>query len=199
MTSTNTGKTRRMAGLSILTALVVVLQVVATFVKIGAFPVTLTLVPIVIGGALYGRKAGAWLGGVFGFVVMVMCIVGGDPGGQVLWNASPLLCGALCMVKGIAAGWAAACVYRALASKSDTGAVIGAAIISPIVNTGLFLVGVVLFFQPILVEWAGGAANVVNYILFTLAGVNFLIELTLNVLLSSIIERIINYRVKALA
>ena len=59
MTSTNTGKTRRMAGLSILTALVVVLQVVATFVKIGAFPVTLTLVPIVIGGALYGRKAGA--------------------------------------------------------------------------------------------------------------------------------------------
>ena len=102
-------------------------------------------------------------------------------------------------VKGIAAGWAAACVYRVLASRSDTGAVIGAAIISPIVNTGLFLVGVVLFFQPILVEWAGGAANVVNYILFTLAGVNFLIELTLNVLLSSIIERIINYRVKALA
>lgn len=199
MTSTNTGKTRRMAGLSILTALVVVLQVVATFVKIGAFPVTLTLVPIVIGGALYGRKAGAWLGGVFGFVVMVMCITNGDSGGAILWNANPLLCGALCMVKGIAAGWAAACVYRALASKSDTGAVIGAAIISPIVNTGLFLVGVVLFFQPILVDWAGGAANVVNYILFTLAGVNFLIELTLNVLLSSVIERIISYRVKALA
>ena len=39
----------------------------------------------------------------------------------------------------------------------------------------------------------------VNYILFTLAGVNFLIELTLNVLLSSVIERIISYRVKALA
>ena len=66
-------------------------------------------------------------------------------------------------------------------------------------NTGLFVVGVVLFFQPILIDWAGGASNVVSYILFGLAGVNFLIELTLNVLLSSVIERIISYRVKALA
>ena len=57
--SNSTEKTRRLVGMSIFTALVIVLQIVATFVKIGAFPVTLTLVPIVIGGALYGRKAGA--------------------------------------------------------------------------------------------------------------------------------------------
>ena len=188
-----------MAGLSILTALVIVLQIVATFVKIGAFPVTLTLVPIVIGGAIYGRKAGAWLGGVFGLVVMIMCITNGDQGGAILWNANPLLCGALCMVKGIAAGWAAACVYRALASRSDTGAVVGAAVISPIVNTGIFIIGVVLFFQPTLRSWAGDAGmDVVNYILFVLAGLNFVIELTLNILLSSVIERIISYRTKAL-
>ena len=43
--SDRTEKTRRLVGLSIFTALVVVLQVVATFVRIGAFPVTLTLVP----------------------------------------------------------------------------------------------------------------------------------------------------------
>lgn len=200
MSSVSTEKTRRMAGLSILTALVIVLQIVATFVKIGAFPVTLTLVPIVIGGALYGRKAGAWLGGVFGFVVMLMCITGGDGGGAILWNANPVLCGALCMVKGIAAGWAAACMYKAVSSKSDTGAVVSAAIISPVVNTGIFIIGVLAFFQPTLLDWAGVAGmDVVNYILFGLAGVNFIIEMVLNIVLSSVIERIINYRVKALA
>ena len=200
MSNVSTEKTRRMAGLSILTALVIVLQIVATFVKIGAFPVTLTLVPIVIGGALYGRKAGAWLGGVFGFVVMLMCITGGDGGGAILWNANPVLCGALCMLKGISAGWAAACMYKAVSSKSDTGAVVSAAIISPVVNTGIFIVGVLAFFQPTLLDWAGVAGmDVVNYILFGLAGVNFIIEMVLNIVLSSVIERIINYRVKALA
>ena len=72
--SDRTEKTRRLVGLSIFTALVVVLQVVATFVRIGAFPVTLTLVPIVVGAAIYGTKAGAWLGGVFGAVVAIACI-----------------------------------------------------------------------------------------------------------------------------
>lgn len=54
--SNSTEKTKRLVGLSIFTALVVVLQLVATFVKIGAFPVTLTLVPIVVGAAIYGTK-----------------------------------------------------------------------------------------------------------------------------------------------
>ena len=46
--SNSTEKTRRLVGMSIFTALVIVLQLVATFVKIGTFPVTLTLVPVVI-------------------------------------------------------------------------------------------------------------------------------------------------------
>ena len=77
--SNSTEKTKRLVGLSIFTALVVVLQLVATFVKIGAFPVTLTLVPIVVGAAIYGTKAGAWLGAVFGAVVAIACATGADP------------------------------------------------------------------------------------------------------------------------
>ena len=77
--SNSTEKTKRLVGLSIFTALVVVLQLVATFVKIGAFPVTLTLVPIVVGAAIYGTKAGAWLGAVFGAVVAIACATGAGP------------------------------------------------------------------------------------------------------------------------
>ena len=69
-------KTRRLTGLALMTAIIVVLQVVASFVKFGPFPITLALAPIIIGAALYGPKAGAYLGGVFGIVVLLACILG---------------------------------------------------------------------------------------------------------------------------
>ena len=56
-------KTRRLTGLALMTAIIVVLQVVASFVKFGPFTITLALAPILIGAALYGPKAGACLGG----------------------------------------------------------------------------------------------------------------------------------------
>lgn len=196
-------KTSRMVGLSIFTALVIVLQIVATFVKIGSFPVTLTLVPIVVGAAVYGAGAGAWLGGVFGVVVAVMCITGADAGGAIMWNANPFATFAICLVKGIAAGWAAALVYRALSHKNDSVAVVCAAIVSPVVNTGIFVAGLLTFFWDIFESWmdgwatAGGyEANPVLYIFLGLAGVNFLIELTINLILSPVIKRIISARRK---
>ena len=108
--SNSTEKTRRLVGMSIFTALVIVLQLVATFVKIGTFPVTLTLVPIVVGAALYGPKAGAWLGFVFGVVVLIACITNADATGGLLWNLNPFMTALLCIVKGAAAGWVAALV-----------------------------------------------------------------------------------------
>ena len=55
-----------------LTALVVVLQTAATFIRFGSFPITLTLIPIVVAGALYGVASGALIGTVFGLVVLVL-------------------------------------------------------------------------------------------------------------------------------
>ena len=51
---------------AILTALVVVLQLLGSFVKLGMFSISLVLIPIVIGASVGGAKLGAWLGGVFG-------------------------------------------------------------------------------------------------------------------------------------
>ena len=103
-------KTRRLTGLALMTAIVVVLQVVASFVKFGPFTITLALAPILIGAALYGPKAGACLGGVFGAVVLLACILGWDMGGNVLWNANPFLTALVCLGKGILAGLAAGLV-----------------------------------------------------------------------------------------
>ena len=46
-------KTRRLTGLALMTAIIVVLQVVASFVTFGPFTITLALAPILIGAALY--------------------------------------------------------------------------------------------------------------------------------------------------
>lgn len=198
MSSVNTEKTRRMAGLSILTALVIVLQFIAEYIVISGVPITLTLVPIVVGSALYGVRGGAWLGGVFGVVVWLMSIVGIDKTGAILWPMNPFATTLICVGKGLLAGLAAAVAYKLVSKKSGIGGVFAAAIVSPVVNTGLFIAGVLVFFRSTLEVWAGGA-NLVYFIIFGLCGINFLIEMALNLVLSSIIERIINYRVRALA
>ena len=186
-------KTRRLTGLALMTAIIVVLQVVASFVKFGPFSITLALAPIIIGAALYGAGAGAWLGAVFGVVVLIACIAGWDYGGNVLFTANPLLTAALCIVKGAAAGFVSGLVFRGLSRRSPMGAAITAGIVCPVVNTGIFIVGLSLFFYDILVAWACGT-DLIYYIIFIMTGVNFLLELAINLVLSTVIVRVVGAR-----
>ena len=189
-------KTRRLTGLALMTAIIVVLQVVASFVKFGPFSITLALAPIIIGAALYGAGAGAWLGAVFGVVVLIACIAGWDAGGNILFTANPLLTAALCIVKGAAAGFVSGLVFRGLSSRSPMGASIIAGIVCPVVNTGIFCVGLAVFFYDTLVAWAGGS-DLIYYIIFVLTGVNFVLELAINLVLSTVIVRVVGSRKRA--
>ena len=189
-------KTRRLTGLALMTAIIVVLQVVASFVKFGPFSITLALAPIIIGAALYGAGAGAWLGAVFGVVVLIACIAGWDAGGNILFTANPLLTAALCIVKGAAAGFVSGLVFRGLSRRSPMGASIIAGIVCPVVNTGIFCVGLAVFFYDTLVAWAGGS-DLIYYIIFVLTGVNFVLELAINLVLSTVIVRVVGARKRA--
>ena len=189
-------KTRRLTGLALMTAIIVVLQVVASFVKFGPFSITLALAPIIIGAALYGAGAGAWLGAVFGVVVLIACVAGWDQGGNILFTANPLLTAALCIVKGAAAGFVSGLVFRGLSSRSPMGASIIAGIVCPVVNTGIFILGLTLCFYDILVAWAGGS-DLIYYIIFVLTGVNFVLELAINLVLSTVIVRVVGARKRA--
>lgn len=186
-------KTRRLTGLALMTAVIIVLQVVASFIKFGPFTITLALAPIIIGAALYGAGAGAWLGAVFGVVVLIACIAGWDYGGNVLFTANPLLTAALCIVKGAAAGFVSGLVFRGLSRRSSMGAAITAGIVCPVVNTGIFVAGLTLCFYDTLVAWAGGT-DLIYYIIFVLTGVNFLLELAINLVLSTVIVRVVGAR-----
>ena len=187
-------KSRRLTGLALMTAIVVVLQLVASmFVRVGIVAPTLALAPIIIGAALYGVSAGAWLGAVFGIVVFLACVAGWDGGGNVLFTANPFLTFALCIVKGAAAGLVAGAVYRALEHRSPMGASLVSGIICPVVNTGIFCGALALFYHDTLVAWAGGT-NLVFYVITGLVGLNFLLELVINLALSTVIVRVVSAR-----
>ena len=185
-------KTIRLVSLSVLSAIIIVLQVVTTYFPTKPFAVTLSLIPIIIGSALFDEKAGAFLGGVFSVVVILMCAISADQGGAMVWNANPFLCILVCMTKGIAAGYVGGLVYNLISKKNKTAATFAAGIVTPIVNTGIFILGMSLFFKDTLSQWAGGS-DLLYYIIFTMTGVNFLVELGVNMILSPVIIKMYEF------
>lgn len=176
-----------MVGMGLFTAIVVVLQFLGGGIKFGMFSISLVLVPIVVGAAVYGWKAGAWLGFAFGAAVMLS----GDAAAFLV--VDPLGTVLTVMLKGTACGFAAGLVYMLLQKWNKVVAVFAAAVICPVVNTGIFLIGCRLFFWETIAGWgaAMGFANAADYAIFGLAGINFLIEICVNLVLAPVIVRLI--------
>ena len=175
-------------------AVVVVLQ---TFVAIpvGVFTITLTLVPIMLGAILFGPASGAILGATFGITVAVQVATGAaGEASFVMFTQAPFITIVLCILKGTAAGWVSGLIYKALAkNEKNKLAVILSAVACPIVNTGIFCLGLTVFYNNLLNTWAigGGYANAFTFIMLSLIGLNFIIEFAVNVLLIPVALRMI--------
>ncbi len=191
MTKKTSTKTMVLAG--ILTALVIVLQFMGAFIKFGPFSISLVLVPIVIGAATCSVGIGAWLGLVFGIVVLLS----GDAAAFLSINALGTVVTVL--LKGLACGFFAGITYKYLAKYNRYLATMAAAIICPIANTGVFLLGCLAFFMEAVAGWAEAAnlgGGVGYYMIFGLVGANFIFELVFNLVLSPIIVRLMNIKEK---
>ncbi len=174
---------------AVLTAMVIILQFISANFKVGIFATTVALVPIVIGAAICGKNMGAWLGFVFGVIVLIS----GDAAAFLAVNVPGTVITVL--VKGTLCGFVAGCVYDLLKNKKKSLSVFAAGITCPVVNTGVFLIGCLLFFMPTIRQWAGSSA-VGHYMIFALVGINFIIELATNLILSPVIVRLINIKNK---
>lgn len=181
--------TEKMTLAAILTAFVIVFQILGSFIKLGpTFSITLVLVPIVIGAATCGVFVGGWLGFVFGMVVLF------QPDTSVFFAVNVFGTILTVLLKGILCGLAAGFAYK-LASKLNVYfGVIVAAFVCPVVNSGIFLCGSMIFFFDTISSWAVGTTHpaALEYVILVMIGANFLFELGTNMLLSPIIVRLIN-------
>lgn len=181
-------KTKQMVGIGLFTAIVVVLQLLGGGIRFGIFSISLVLVPIVVGSAVYGWAAGAWLGFAFGVTVLLS----GDAGAFLA--VDPVATVLVVLVKGTLCGLFAGIVYKLIANYNNTVGVVVASIVCPVVNTGVFLIGCQLFFLETVAEWAAlyGYEDAVSYMFMGLAGINFLIELAVNLVLAPVVVRLID-------
>jgi len=190
MTTIKSLDTRKLVLLALLTAIVIVLQVLASVIPVYPFRLNLVLIPIVIGAAMIAPLAGCWLGLVFGFVVLVS-----SPDVIPFMTFNPLATIIVVLFRGACAGLAAGFVYNALATKGKTIAVLAAAAVCAITNTGIFVIGIYAFFLPVLADWGvAGTAGIASFVFIGMIGFNFIFELVVNLVFSPSIVRLIQYR-----
>lgn len=184
-------KVRRLVVLALLTAMVVVLQLLGSFITIGTTPISLTLVPIVLGAVLLGPGAGAILGAAFGIVALGAGFSGKDMFTSMLLSVAPFWTIVVCMAKGMLAGAVAGWIAKLLKKNLTLGCIL-AALSAPIVNTGVFALGMLTVIRPGLDAFVNsiGGGNAVEILFLVLIGVNFLIEMVVNAVLSAAISRV---------
>ena len=193
MKTTKNSRTHQLVLAAMMTALVIVFQLLATYTKFfGPFESAIGLIPIAIGACLCGPAVGAWLGLVFGIIVLAT-------GGGTLFFAFSIP-GTIITVllKGTACGFAAGLIYKLLEKKLGFFAAIFASITCPIVNTGIFLLGSAVFFMPY-AEAIGEICGITEAgfgVFIALAFANFILEILMCTVLGPVFVRILRIRKK---
>ena len=161
-------KIRKMVGLSCLTAILVVLYFISSYIKIGTVEITLALFPIAIGAIIYGPSAGLFLGVINGLLVLF------SPGTQsIFMPLNPIATVILCPLKTGLAGLTAGYLFKLIKKINFITAIFVSSIIVPVINTLIFSIGAMLFFNTSFEE-----------IIKMIIAINFIIELTINTILA---------------
>lgn len=185
----------KMVLLAFFAALIIVLQLFSGYFKIGPVSISLVLIPIVIGGIISGIGGGAFLGGVFGVICVIMGLSGMDGGTLMLLEINPFLTVLIAIGKGILAGAAGAAVFKLFmklfGGKVYPSALLASAVV-PVVNTGLFFVSAYLVFKDTLIAWAGGSATTFFGIFAALFLINFVVEFALNVVVCPVVATLLS-------
>ena len=191
----STKKSKDTAILGIFIALILVLQALS-FVIPPVFGASLSfvLIPIALVAVMYGTKYSTILGFVFGLIVAVISIMGLDGIGHTYFQFAPVGAIVLILAKGTIAGFGSGITATMLKSKNLTIATFASAAITPILNTGIFLLGTYLFFFPALEGFLKETEGLQNYTVNSfVVGIilfNFAVEFVLNIVLAPAVLRV---------
>lgn len=190
--TTSKERTLRLVQLAILLALVIVLQEFGSSIKVGPTSFSLVLIPIALGGMLLGPGAGAFLGLVFGIIVFLAGVTGQDAFTQILFQDHPFLTAMTCLGKGAAAGFGAGFIYRLVSKKNKVVGGFLAAAVTPILNTGLFILGGLLMSDTLTGNFVADGMTVVYFLVIVCAGINFIVEFLVNLLVAPALNMVVS-------
>ncbi len=173
---------KNVATLSVLLALVIVLQAFGGSFNIGAVTLNFTLIPIVLGAIVLGPWAGAFLGLASGIVVLIQVIIAPAGFYFIIWTNSPLVTTLICLVKTTLAGYVSGLLFRWIEKKKGYAAIFVASGVVPVINTTIFILGCLCMSDTIALM--AGGENILTFILVSLVTFNFFIEFAINLLVA---------------
>lgn len=183
-----------MVELAVLVAIVMVLHFTGTAIPAFGTKISLVLIPIALGAMLMGPYAGAFLGFVYGVTVFVsLGVLHADAFTGFLFDNTPVAAALICIVKTTLAGFVAGWAYKLLKQKNGILAVFVAAALVPTINTGVFILGCLAILGTIESFLASAELTFsgVYFIMIVCAGVNYALELAVNLILAPALERIL--------
>lgn len=155
--STNTinnptrAKTLYLVQLALLTAISLILNFTPLgFLKLGLVEISFMTIPVVIGGAVLGPFAGAFLGLVFGLCSLSLAPT--HPLFGVAFASNPILVAAICIIPRILVGLVAAYIvkFAEKLGKLKKLSYFAAGLFGALTNTVLFLAGIVFFMEKLI-------------------------------------------------
>ncbi len=193
---TQTSQAKKITYFAVFTALTVVLQFVGGYMRIGPVNLNFTLIPLVLCGMLLGIVYATALGFIIGAVFLIQGITGLEPFTGYLFSESPVLLTLTCVLKTTVAGAVGAFVYKALQNGNKYLATFASAAVVPVVNTAIFVFGMVLIKESLVSYLTSAGLDVSGYgilyiILVIVVTWNFFIEFGLNLLLAPAVYRVI--------
>lgn len=180
-----------LAKTALLIAIVIVLQYFGSYVQIGTIRFSFVLVPIVLGSIIVGPINGGIIGLGFGIITIIMGLTGYDQFTGFLLQESSIATVLVCVVKSVAAGYFPGLFYRLLSNKNNKAAIYVSAISAPILNTSLFIAGMLLMQKTLYRLEAVQSTNIFYFLFIQAAGVNFIVELAINLLLVPVLSSVI--------
>ena len=178
---------RNMPYIAILMAIEIVLQFIGNYIALGPVSINLSLVPITLGAILFGP----WVGLLLGIINALFVLLA--PSTMLFYNVSVAGTVGTVLIKSSMAGFLGALIYMLLNRKNNLVATIVTSISVPVINTGLFVVGCLLFFKPLLEQYQGDFPNIYAFLFIGMIGWNFIFEVAVSAVLIYPIYRIITY------
>ncbi len=189
---------KNVALLGVLVALVIVLQLFASAIPMFGVTINLSLIPIALAGMLVGMWGGAIVGFACGLVVfLTTAVFGGEPSTAYFFQVNPVILTIMCFSKTTVAGFVSGLLFKLISkggnSKRNFVAVFVSALVIPVVNTSIYMIGIVLM-KDSAAQFMGlssSGAGVVFSVVFGLIWLNFVLEIVITVLFAPVIYRVL--------